>query len=784
MKKILILMVGVFLVSCSPNSGPQNPQNPQSPSEISQIQYSPSLSSIIVVPQDTLQNYLQVNLPPGQSSSVNLRIISQNISGEVKSLRSSSDLPLPQNCVKTYLEQEECVITVPISTTLSGLKVIRVATTQGNIFFLLVINRIPTGDNSNLEIVNSLNFGSLNESQSIIKLLTVKNTGAAEAENLQVTLQGPDPGSFLILYNSCEGKNLKPKKTCQIRVAMVSRGKTNGSYQASVSVSSQTQTIAVTSQGDIVNSSVVNHAPTMSASSLGVVAGQAEHHLLTSQDEDDDELTYSLVASDIAASVTSYGELVINALSNQIGNHQIVLAVSDGKSPATQVTIPVVVYPDMIYTGSTSFNEGAVQSSLFSVSFNLNQAITGIRTNLNEAATILKITGTGVSGITAPLLPEDVVPVSSGNGGNINYLFGGAIKYAGDYDVQFEVSLANGHKLNFHKTITVQPLNLPYIKYDMWAVKKSDNSVTGYNGDEEINSALEINREYASWRTPIFIRFINAPIVCNGQEMTDYDSANATQLACVHDKALLAEDAERGFIFRYNYSGANKIGGIANGTRKSFVVESVPWSHTWAHELGHQFGLWHTFETFWNDYLVHCTASDLGSCYLYNLYENINGRTLYTPGDWANYKVDYDNANKIIPFTYTAADDTSIDYFNGKVISLYENSTAQIFYPNPGGYTNGDAVVLYSGGQSFTSPAGSYACYQSFTSVQINGETVTYPVLCPTLPGHGANVYISNNTVKNTMSYWYHEEGSARFSTNQKLRMDQVLSLYPELTDP
>jgi hypothetical protein len=400
---------------------------------------------------------------------------------------------------------------------------------------------------------------------------------------------------------------------------------------------------------------------------------------------------------------------------------------------------------------------------------------------MNNILTTTKLSGSGVQGLTNPLVKNNLLPLNPNNNGQVLYQVEGGIKYAGTYELQLVVTLNNQEVVTYRKNITVTTNNLPYLKYDIWAVKTSSGNYNGYDGDEIGISAKELLREYGSWRTPILVRLTNEPIICNGSEMTIYDANQTVMKNCVAAQA--SPDAESAFYFDGLYAGSDRIGGIANGTRKSLVVEKQPWDHTLAHELGHQFGLWHTFESYWNDYVIHCDTSSVSSCFYYNLVENIGSKNLYTPGDWADTRVDYASSTGFISLIRTTSDDTDKDYFGGKSISLNLNAIASLVYSNSP-YVNGDQIVVTYGGQSYSTSSG-FACLQNLSGGTIlqNGETVRYYVNCANIPGHGTFT-MNNGVVKNTMSYWYHEPGSSRFSDHQKVRMDQVINQFSELSQP
>lgn len=781
-----LIVVSLLLSACGANNQtPKNTtnENPTDVSEVQKIAYDENEPDIFIVPTSSLENNLSVSVPSNQTSTVTLRIKANKTAGQVKSIRSSSDLVIPKSCVKTYVENEECLMEIPLSAQISGLKSIRIATNLGNRFFLLNISRVNS-QVSSIIISGSNNFGSITEKETVIKSFIVKNIGSGNSETLNLSMTGGDSSSYSIVYNSCSGKVLGKNKSCNVRVAFVGKNKVLGNYNSQLSVVEGSRTIQSPITSEIVISKIVNTPPQVNLVSnpLIAVVNTPLEFQVQATDAESDSLSYSIISPSLNSTISSSGLITITASGTQLGSKSVVVKVSDNKSPAVEITIPVQVYQDMIYTGNTTFSEGEIKAPLFGIEINTGRKINQIRTNLNNSITPVKISGSGVNGISYPLMSGEMLPLISNNVGVVNYLIQGGVKFAGNYQLFFELTLDNGHVVTYKKNIEVTSNNLPYMKYDLWAVRSG--STTGYDGDSIIESMQEMKREYQGWRTPILTKLTHESIVCNGSEIVNFDAANNNHLNCLRDRS--STTSETGFVFNEVYSGTRQIGGIANGTRKSFVIEKYPWSHTLAHEIGHQFGLWHTFESYWNDTLIHCTGSgtQYDTCYTYNLYENRTGKNLNIYGDFANFLVDFDASSGIAPFNYNVSDDTSIDYFNGQVYTL--KNLLQSFYPNGGGYVNNDLVVLNKGGQSYLSSASDYACNQirGFNGSTANGHPYNNPVYCPSVPGRPVNYLIPEDTVKNTMSYWYHELNSARFSTNQKIRMDRVLNLYPEITTP
>lgn len=781
--KLVPVLCGLLIVLSGCGNHKETPapkQTPQNESEIQKITYHPGMEDFLLIPDQHDSNIYVLSLPINQSGEINITFKAQNISGAVKSIMSYSSLVIPQNCVKNYEVDEVCSSLVSIGSQVTGPQILRVATTKGNKFLRIYVARtgkIVTGT-PDVRLENELQFGTVVSKNAVIKLVTIKNYGADTTINkLELTGIGD---YYRIVYNNCLNRVIKKSASCAVRVALDGRNKPSGNVAASLVVGAvgqedKTSTVAA----NVIEVDNSNEPPQIGLSSFYAVSGSSLTVDLQATDLEGDSLTYYVDPS--LGSIDTSGNFNFLPESGKATGTtgQVTVGVSDGKHPMVYKNLTVNYLAAMVYTGNSSFPEGEVKTPLFTMALNAGQKILNITTNLNSFLTATKISGTGVLGMTNPLIKNNSLPINSGNNGVVTYQIEGAIKYAGSYELLLEVTLNNGQIVNYKKPITVTSQGLPYLKYDIYAVKNTSGSYNGYDGNEIGVSVKELARQYSAWRTPILVRLTNEPIVCGGSEMTTYDASQTSMKNCLAN--LASTDAESAFYFQGVYSGANQIGGIANGTRKSLVVEKFPWDHTLAHELGHQFGLWHTFETFWNDYIFHCSSSDFGSCNYYELVENLSGKNKSTPGDWANTRVDYYSSTGLVNLVYTASDDTAKDYFGGKVTTI--NNLFSAVIPNTP-YVNGDQVVLSYGGQSYSSNSG-FPCLQNLSgnSILQNGELIRYYVNCTSIPGSGSFV-MSNETVKNTMSYWYHESGSARFSPNQKLRMDQVINQFSELSQP
>lgn len=782
MKYLLVLITIVFF-GCTPSKDNKNTEFPKSPTkeeEIPEVIYDSLESNILLTETNSLKAFTEVVLG-SQNLNFQIKITAQNTVGEVFSLNAPMGATVSNDCDKAYLLNETCLVNVQLNSSFSRTSlIIRASTSKGLKFFIVKVKKINSTGVGAVTINNdgNIDLGLMIGRQNVQKIIIVKNTGGADLSDLNVAIKGKDSQAFKIIINSCNGRLLKTGQSCSVRVRTSAQFSGNGIYESRVEVTSPNlPTISSkTLVGEIQQSSVTSSPPSVTGLNNLKIAAESTLVINPQITGSTETWTFSLAPNSLNLIINeSSGEINFLPTLAQQGVHNLTLFVSNGKSPAFPVNFNIEVFPKVISSGSL-FTEGEVLDPLMTLDIQGNKEVQSITSNINNYFTIVKISGTGILGQSTHLINQNQIPVKSGTTNNINYSFAGAVKFFGNFNIDFNITFKDNSTYTFSKAVQINSANLPYMKYDIWAVKSAD----GYHATSMYASVRELKREYTGWRTPILMRFKNEDLVCNGIALTSFQANDNSQQECLKNNS--SGDAETGYFFYDVYSGTSLIGGIANGTRASFVVQAIPYAHTLSHELGHQLGLWHTFETAWNDPLIaHCDNSNINSCFLRPLYRDHLNQGYDIIGDWAFYKVDYDATEGIGPYSFAGiADDTPMDLFNAKVVTL-NNLYCPPFFPvycNPG-YSNGTSALLWYGGQSWTTSSGGHACSQNV------GSNTPYPapVTCSNVPGLGS-VTLQEDAVKNTMSYWYHTVDSARFTSGQKNRMNKVLQDHPELTNP
>jgi hypothetical protein len=274
-------------------------------------------------------------------------------------------------------------------------------------------------------------------------------------------------------------------------------------------------------------------------------------------------------------------------------------------------------------------------------------------------------------------------------------------------------------------------------------------------------SSQEYKRVTSGWRTPILMRYREGPVTCNGTQVPAvYQDTDSTIINCL--KTQVSVDAETVFFFSHVFSGTSELGGIAKGVRNGVIAQKYPWSHTLSHELGHNFGLFHTFETAFNPTVVD-NYNGTGFAFYTLLQSTKSGDNRTYPGDFANDIITLSGSS---PYSFNILDDTPQDYWGGVLTTL--NTVCSFGYCPSSPYNSGDSVLMTLGGEGYGNES-SYVCQQP------NWQIGNYSISCN-------GVSPDQSSAINIMSYWIRADGSSVFTPGQKSRMDSVLGNNSVLT--
>lgn len=108
-----------------------------------------------------------------------------------------------------------------------------------------VVNNLSIKVNS-LEVEDSIDFGTLNYKQSIIKTLLLRNNNS-EAIQLTSNISGTD---FSKVFDNCTGKNLRPQNGCSIKILVSGQGK-NGVLESDLTIADKLITLSATVVGRV-----------------------------------------------------------------------------------------------------------------------------------------------------------------------------------------------------------------------------------------------------------------------------------------------------------------------------------------------------------------------------------------------------------------------------------------------------------------------------------------------------------------------------------------------------
>lgn len=608
--------------------------------------------------------------------------------------------------------------------------------------------------------VSGLNFlTSFSSKRSEAKQIVFTNQG----DNVQPTINISNNSNFKILINRCN-QILKKGRSCL--VAIVYEPKETNTASGSLSINGHIIPLSGSKNIDI---------PPLGDNSLSQIDVEVLNNIGYIQSlSQGNNLTWSLSGTTpVGLSILSNGELSFTPSINQVGSYSFNI-IAQNSSGIFNKPINLKVKPN-VSISSLNFNEGTVGNNLILLNLKSGVTIQDVQfQNLHNFLTPLRVKKNGLSLDNYSRFQQD----SNGNNIQINGLttgnnsieisIDGAIKFQDNSVINLTINTSNG-SFNYSYPIQINGLNKPYIKYDIFAVK-GNNSITGDRPDQILINSDEFFRLSQGWRTPILTKYRVQQINCNGQIMDDYYGNNNDHQNCVSNN--VSTDSETVFWFRQTYSSVgNAIGGRAQGIRHGVVVESSPWFFTLPHELGHNFGLFHTFESGGDFSVFHKDSSDafpIGR----SMYTSITNRGVFFFGDWLPYLFDFTSQYGVVDFTYLGTNDTELDYYSSKKKSLYNNLEGCVFgcnYPNDP-FRNGDIVYLgYDLQNDFSGRSSGYAC--ELTSY--NSSTKIWTTNCE------SPATLSQNTINNVMSYWYkYRDENTSFTNGQKSRMDSVIN-YP-----
>jgi hypothetical protein len=125
-------------------------------------------------------------------------------------------------------------------------------------------------------VVTSLDYGQLTTSQSVLKTITVKNTGPV-AINETVTI----PSDFTVTYNTCSGRSLAKGASCSLKINLSGAGK-SGVISGDVVYAGKTLALTgeVLSPASFSNVVMMNGSTQITSYDFGSLSGTASKQLI------------------------------------------------------------------------------------------------------------------------------------------------------------------------------------------------------------------------------------------------------------------------------------------------------------------------------------------------------------------------------------------------------------------------------------------------------------------------------------------------------------------------
>lgn len=582
-------------------------------------------------------------------------------------------------------------------------------------------------------------------------------------------------GNFIKRIDRCSGKELKPNQKCRVQVAYNGR---NGGFPSG-SIQFDEQTIPV---------SVVD--PTSNLP-LGDFSAREISYMINDgvKEEILNFSNFDSISIVPAISGISFidNKLIVDSSLLTVQDYSFKLEVNRGVEKLEK-NITLKMMPKLT-VGNISVNEGAFHNFTIGLesSSTINQlifpnlennfTIYSIRKNSAIQSLLNRVKGsTEINSSIMNLRLDTVARYNSS--GILNFIIStGGKEYA--YEIPY--------------TINRDPQERPYLNYQYHSFR--DNNST----QEQINALVSningMNESMAGWRVPILTDYSFKELYCSGERVNTYEttatyaSGSQTINECLKS---ISDNSQSGsinvFSFSNVYSNSNRIGGIALGLEAGVVVGADQYQVT-AHEVGHILGLFHTFETYWNEPLVSR-----------NIFTEISGRIVHSgdgsplimyyasqptnitpvslpvgskvPADWYQGLFTYNrNGADVTPFDYSGIiDDTPYDPFGTKKVSLSLTGIYSIGISNSP-FSNGNLIYFYRGSQdNYNGMSSGFACNNG----AYNSLSQTYSTTCET-----GSLPLLNSIIKNQMSYWWSVE-HGEFTNGQKGRMDRVISVYPE----